>query len=181
MEVDHVALVTRLGETVRRAAEARAHLNEDFPVGAKHRATWRDARTELADSVPALLDYIADLQAAKVQEMSDEQVVALMGGHDAAEEAEAHARYVMNVAFREDAFVRGFREIQLLATQGLEETGAVEGDLEHTLFVSIHRIACEHMRRKSLDDLVRAGEAMGAYSDGDDLSRAKPGQDEPHG
>jgi len=175
METDYIALVTRLGETVRRAGEARAHLNEDYPVGATHRVTWRVCRTELADAVPALLDYIADLQAAKVLEMSDEQVIALLGGHDAAKDAESHARYVMNVAFREADFARGFREIQMLACQGLEDTGACEGDLEHTLFTSIHRLACEHMRRKSLDDLVRAGEQMGAYSVDDGLSREDQG------
>lgn len=85
--------------------------------------------------------YITDLQAAKVMEMSDAQVVALLGGQDAAEEAASHAGYVMRVALREDAMKRAFRKIQLIAAAG-SELGNDEGDL----FTEIHRLCCEQMQ-----------------------------------
>ena len=52
-------------------------------------------------AISQLIRALSDLQAATVMDLSDAQVVALLGGHDAADEAAKHAGYVIKVALRE--------------------------------------------------------------------------------
>jgi len=46
------------------AKDARADLDNDFPVGAAARRKWIDARSAMADACPELLDHIDGLRAA---------------------------------------------------------------------------------------------------------------------
>lgn len=48
----------------QQAQEARADLDNDFPVGAVARGKWQDARRAMADACPRLLDHIAALRDA---------------------------------------------------------------------------------------------------------------------
>jgi len=46
------------------AVEARADLDNDFPVGAVARGKWQDARRAMADAAPSLLAHVRDLRGA---------------------------------------------------------------------------------------------------------------------
>lgn len=48
----------------QQAQDARADLDNDFPVGAVARGKWQDARRAMADACPRLLDHIDDLREA---------------------------------------------------------------------------------------------------------------------
>lgn len=45
-----------------QAEEARADLDNDFPVGAIARGKWQEARRAMADACPRLLDHIEELE-----------------------------------------------------------------------------------------------------------------------
>lgn len=55
--------IAKLEAMCAQAAEARADLDNDFPVGAVARGKWQDARRAMADACPALLEHITDLRA----------------------------------------------------------------------------------------------------------------------
>ena len=56
--------LTALRQLHTQAQEARADLDNDFPVGAVARGKWQDARRAMADACPRLLDHIAALREA---------------------------------------------------------------------------------------------------------------------
>ena len=56
--------LTALRQLCAQAQEARADLDNDFPVGAVARGKWQDARRAMADACPRLLAHIEDCHEA---------------------------------------------------------------------------------------------------------------------
>lgn len=64
IQSDVTSRLASLRQLCQQAEDARADLNNDFPVGAVARGKWQDARRAMADACPALLDHIDALRAA---------------------------------------------------------------------------------------------------------------------
>lgn len=90
--------------TVEPIGELISRLEDRSVCSPGQNSCRNDCRIEEAiRALSAAEEQIADLKAAKILEMNDEQVVALLGGHDAAEDAARHADFVMRSVIEKHA------------------------------------------------------------------------------